>query len=168
MKVERKEEEEQQQQQKQQKQDQKAANANKNDWINKEETKVNRELFNKHFHYQTPSALLKDLYKTNDKEKNSLLVNVVNNGLRDLMEEINKMSKKERQIEKTDKIVTIIKRTLKFNEQQQSGRGLKFLTPNQMRSRLSITLAQLKPGNNSVKLKNEIRQLLYSLYCSKK
>ena len=37
-----------------------------------------------------------------------------------------------------------------------------------MLSRLPITLAQLKAGNNSQKLKNEIRQLLYSLYLSKK
>ena len=37
-----------------------------------------------------------------------------------------------------------------------------------MLSRLPITLAQLKAGNNSQKFKNEIRQLLYSLYISKK
>ena len=37
-----------------------------------------------------------------------------------------------------------------------------------MLSRLPITLAQLKAGNNSEKLKNEIRQLLYSFYRSKK
>ena len=37
-----------------------------------------------------------------------------------------------------------------------------------MLSRLPITLAQLKAGNNSRRLKNEIRQLLYSLYRSKK
>ena len=36
--------------------------------------------------------------------------------------------------------------------------GLKILTPNQMLSTLPITLAQLKAGNNSEKLKNEIRQ----------
>ena len=48
------------------------------------------------------------------------------------------------------------------------GQGLKILTPDQMLSRLPITLAQLKAGNNSEKLKNEIRQLLYSLYRSKK
>ena len=48
------------------------------------------------------------------------------------------------------------------------GQGLKILTPNQMLSRLPITLAQLKAGNNSEKLKNEIRQILYSLYRSKK
>ena len=50
----------------------------------------------------------------------------------------------------------------------QQGQGLKILTPDQMLGRLPITLAQLKAGNNSQKLKNEIRQLLYSLYRSKK
>ena len=52
--------------------------------------------------------------------------------------------------------------------QNQQGQGLKILTPNQMLSRLPISLAQLKEGNNSEKLKNEIRLLLYSLYRSKK
>ena len=52
--------------------------------------------------------------------------------------------------------------------QKQSGKGLKILTPDQMLSRLPIILAQLKAGNNSEKLKNEIRQLLYSLYRSEK
>ena len=41
-------------------------------------------------------------------------------------------------------------------------------TPGQMLSRLAISLAQLKAGNNSEKLKNEIRQILYCLYRSKK
>ena len=47
-------------------------------------------------------------------------------------------------------------------------KGLKILTSNQMLSRLPISLAQLKAGNNSEKFKNNIRQLLYSLYTSKK
>ena len=50
---------------------------------------------------------------------------------------------------------------------KQRGAELKTLTPDQMLSRLPITLAQLKAGNNSQKLKNEIRKLLYSLYHSK-
>ena len=50
----------------------------------------------------------------------------------------------------------------------QQGKGLKMLTPNQMLSRLPISLAQLKAGHNYQKLKNKIRQLLYSLYRSKK
>ena len=53
-------------------------------------------------------------------------------------------------------------------KKNQQGQGFKTLTPNQMLSKLPITLAQLKAGNNSEKLKNEIRQLLYSLYRSKK
>ena len=49
----------------------------------------------------------------------------------------------------------------------QQGKSLTILSPSQMLSRLSITLAQLKAGNNSKKLKNGIRQLFYSLYRSK-
>ena len=48
------------------------------------------------------------------------------------------------------------------------GSGLKILTPQQMLARLPILLAQIKAGNNYRELKNEIRQLLYSLYRSKK
>ena len=138
-----------------------------NEWVNKQETSINKKLFKNYFSFQTPSALLKELYKTNDKEKNRLLVSVINSGLKDLKEEINKMSKEERINKKSGKIVNIVKKVLKFNKQNQEGQGLKILTPSQMFSRLPITLAQLKAGNNSEKLKNEIRQLLYSLYCSK-
>ena len=53
-------------------------------------------------------------------------------------------------------------------EQNQRGQGLKILTPSQMLSRLPVSLAQLKAGNNSEKLKNEIRQFLHSLYRPKK
>ena len=77
------------------------------------------------------------------------------------------MSEKEREIEKPDKIVKIVREILKFNKQKQERQGIKLLTPNQMLSRLPISLAQLEAGNNSNKFKNEIRQLLYSLYHSK-
>ena len=71
-------------------------------------------------------------------------------------------------IEEDKKIINIVENILHFNQLEQQGSGLKILTPNQMLSRLPITLAQLKAVNNSEKLKNEIRQLLYSLYRSKK
>ena len=45
--------------------------------------------------------------------------------------------------------------------------GLKILTPKQMIQRLPIALAQVKAGNNSQNLLNEIRQIIYSLYQSK-
>ena len=64
-------------------------------------------------------------------------------------------------------MLEIVERILCLNQLNQAEQGLKILTPNQMLSRLPITLSQLKDGNNSDKLKNEIRQLLYSLYRSK-
>ena len=47
------------------------------------------------------------------------------------------------------------------------GKGLKILTPKQRLQRLPIALAQVKAGNNSENLLNEIRQIIYSLYQSK-
>ena len=50
-------------------------------------------------------------------------------------------------------------------EELKEGKELKNLTPNKLLTRLPILLAQIKAGNNSYKLKNEIRQiLLYLLY----
>ena len=50
---------------------------------------------------------------------------------------------------------------------EQEGTGLKIFTPNQMLKRLPIALPQVKAGNNSDSLLNEIRQMVYSLYRSK-
>ena len=48
-----------------------------------------------------------------------------------------------------------------------SGSGLKILTNEQMLNGLPILFAQIQAGNNSKSLKNEVRQILYSLYRSK-
>ena len=77
------------------------------------------------------------------------------------------MSEEEKETKNPNEIADIVEKILEFNRQQQ-GQGLKILTPSQIINRLPISLAQLKTGNNSEKLKNEIRQLLYSLYLSKK
>ena len=53
------------------------------------------------------------------------------------------------------------------SQNKMKGRGLKILTPKQMLQRLPIALAQVKAGNNSESLLNEIRQIVYSLYQSK-
>ena len=69
------------------------------------------------------------------------------------------MSEDEKEIEKPDKILKLLKveEILDFNnKQKQIGKSLKILTPSQMLSRLPISLAQLKAGNNSEKL-NKIR-----------
>ena len=52
-------------------------------------------------------------------------------------------------------------------DSKQEGTGIKILTPKQMLQRLPISLGQIKAGNNSQSLLNEIRQIVYSLYESK-
>ena len=52
-------------------------------------------------------------------------------------------------------------------DSKQEGTGLKILAPKQMVQRLTISLAQIKAGNNSQSLSNEVRQIVYSLYQSK-
>ena len=134
----------------------------------KKETGIDNAIFQNHFSFQRPSDMLKAVYTTNDKKKNNRLVNVIKSGLSDLKNGIEDMGEKEKEIEKPNEVIDVVEKILEFNKQNQSGQGLKTLTPDQMLSRLPVTLAELKAGNNSQKLKNEIRQLLYSLYRSKK
>ena len=68
--------------------------------------------------------------------------------------------------ENPNKIVHIVEKILDFNKQQK-GKGIKILTPKQMLQRLPIALAQVKSGNASENLLNEIRQIIYSLYREK-
>ena len=102
-----------------------------------------------------------------DVNENQLYL--INESLTKMKNIIRKVPENKRfKIEENEKIIEIVERILELNSENQLGLGLKILTPNQMLSRLPISLAQLKAGNNSEKLKNEIRQLLYSLYRSKK
>ena len=74
----------------------------------------------------------------------------------------------QKKIRTRNNVVEIVELILKFNQLEQEGSPLKILATNQMLSSLPISLAQLKAGNNSKKLENEIRQILYSVYRSKK
>ena len=65
---------------------------------------------------------------------------------------------KKKKIEKQNEIVDTVEKILDSNGQQQ-GQDLKILTPDQMLSRLLISLAQLNAENNSEILKNEISQI---------
>ena len=114
--------------------------------------------------------MIKNIYKTKNRNKNNKLVQQIKKRWSDLKDEIKKMSEDEKEAEKPDIILEILEEIHIFNREnrKQQGLGLKILTLNQMLSRLPISLAQLKAGNNSEKLKNEIRQLLYSLCRSKK
>ena len=122
----------------------------------------------KYFGFQDLISIQKELYKTKNAGKNNKLVNVIKSGLKDLKKDIEQMGDDVKEIEKPDEIVDIVEKILEYNRQNQERQGLKMLTPHQMLSRLPITLAQIKSGNNLEKLKNKIRQLLYSLHRSRK
>ena len=85
--------------------------------IENESKDINYELFKKHFKFVAPMA--KKLFETKDKNKNNKLVNVINSGLIDLKYELEKMSKKEIEIEKPDKILKIVEEILNFNKKIQ-------------------------------------------------
>ena len=74
--------------------------------------------------------------------------------------------KKDVESDELKNIVKELERSI-FGYEGFSGSGLKILTDKQMLNRLLILLTQIQAGNNSIKLKNEIRQILYSLYRSK-
>ena len=61
--------------------------------------------------------MLKAVYTTNDRKKNKDLVNVIKSGLSDLKNEIENMSKEEKEIEKPDKMADIVEKILEFNRQ---------------------------------------------------
>ena len=82
---------------------------------------------------------------------------------------LKKCLKMKKKLSNQIKYWKFFKKILDFNKEiQKQGLGLKVLTPDQILRRLPISLAQLNAGNNSEKMKNEIRQLLNSLYRSKK
>ena len=112
--------------------------------------------------------ITKTLNETAGSQENKAQVNTIENRLPNLMEAF-KISPTgdAKQIKNRNNMLEIVGRILYFNQLNQSGQGLKIQTPNQMLSRLPIFLAQLKAGNNSEKLKNEVRQLLHSLHRSK-
>ena len=95
-------------------------------------------------------------------------IDTINKQLTKFKNSVKNMPKNDKlKSEENEKIIDVVEKILEFDRQKQ-GQGLNMLTPDLIISRLPITLAQLKAGNNSEKLKNEIRQLLYSLYRSKK
>ena len=112
--------------------------------------------------------MLKAVYNTNSKMKNTDLINVIKSGLSNLKDEIKEMSEDEIKIENPHKTVDSVENILEFDRRNQEGQRLEILTPDQMLKRLPIFLVQLKAVKNSENLKNDIRQLLYSLYRSKK
>ena len=102
-----------------------------------------KNYFSTFYYLLVPSALAEKLYDTKNKNKNNELLIEIKNRWRNLKDEIKKMSEDEKEIEQPDKILEIVEKVLDFNKKirKQQGLELKILTPNQMLSRLPITLA---------------------------
>ena len=69
---------------------------------------------------------------------------MIKSRLVDLKNEIKKIAENEKEIENPDELVNFVEKILDFNNQNLEGQGIKILTPDQMLSRLPITLAQLQ------------------------
>ena len=129
------------------------------DKIKGKEQNINSELLKRYFNYQSPSKMYNILSDTkNTQKKYNIQVNLIKSGLINLKIDIGNATKDDtKKIEEMNKIAGIAELILYFNNDDQQGQSLKVLAPNQMLSRLPITLALLKAGNNSKKLENEIR-----------
>ena len=113
--------------------------------------------------YQDLSFLEKDLLKV-IQAKNEHMINPVNDSLIGLRNAVNKKEIPEN--EDLDKVINILEKILYFYKQQKCKR-LKILNRKQLLQRLPIVLVQVKAGNTSKNLLNEICQIIYSLYLAK-
>ena len=131
---------------------------------------MNYELLKKYVtNYLSPSSEMYKKLRETEGDRNEDQVYSIKEVLNGIKEAIKNVPEDRKYMtEENEKIINIVEHILCFNQLEQQGQGLKILTPNQMLSRLPYFLPQLKAGNNSEKLKNEIGQLLYSLYRSKK
>ena len=118
---------------------------------------------------------LKDYKKNPEKlQMYNTLITRLNIGLKRLENHINNRFEDEVENKKLDYLSDLVRQIIDASQkemkksegsaaQEQKGKGLKILTPKQMITKLPILLAQSKAGNNSQKLKNDIRQIVYSL-----
>ena len=126
-------------------------------------------MFREYLEYSSPSDMYKSLSNTIGSEENEAQANAIKDKLANLMEVFkSRPTSNTKKIKNRNNMVQIVQRILEFNQLNQSGEGLTILTPNQMLKRFPIALVQLNAGNNSEKLKSEIRQILHSLHRSKK
>ena len=129
-------------------------------WIKERQKNIDMNLFKKEFDYETPEKMLEYLHSletTDDYNQGTSLIEESFTDFKNMVEDMSESDEKNMGI----KIFKIVDKILEFasKERKQKEEGLKILTPNEMLRRLPISLAQLKAGNNSEKLKNEIRQL---------
>ena len=125
-----------------------------------DEKDINDEIFWDYFKYKNPSFLAKDLIRA-IQAKHEQIVNNVNDGLIDLRNDINRKEISEN--EHPTKVVKIVEKIVDFNKRQNCKR-IEIFNPKPKLQRLPMALAQVKAGNTSEKLLNEISKIIYSLY----
>ena len=101
--------------------------------------------------------MTKKIHETKNADENENFVNLLKNGLVVSETESEEMLENEIGNEKLYEIVDIVDKILYYNDENQEEQGLRIVTPNQMLSRLLFSLAQLKVGNSSEKVNNEMR-----------
>ena len=116
------------------------------------------------YNYRSPSDMYKKLFERKGavNEHHVYLIKEVSTKMKKMIKNV--CEDNAPKIGTNKQIIDLVESILEFNNKFQLGQGIKILTLNQMLSRLPISSAQLKAGNNYEKLKNEFRQLLYSLY----
>ena len=120
----------------------------------KKEKKISLEFFRRYFGYSSPSDMSKALNETKKPGKNRAEVNTIENRLTNLIETLKSSPTSDaKEIKNRNSMLEFVELILYFNQQNQVGKRLKILTPNQMFSRLPISLVQVKAGNNLEKLK---------------
>ena len=135
---------------------------------------INPKIIKHYFGFNSLNEISKFLNEDSvDKAAN---VTTIDQALTNLKTHIKKLSREGKQTAQLKLLANSVNKILNdaideaFNKvyndaiNEQQGQGLKILTPQQIITRLPILLAQLNGGNNSQKLKNEIRQIMYSLY----
>ena len=88
-----------------------------NKLVNKEKADMNWGLFQKHFKFTKPSALLKELYRIKNKKESNKLAELIKSGLKDIKDEIKEMSESEIEMERSNKMVDLVQEILEFNRQ---------------------------------------------------
>ena len=128
-----------------------------------------KELFNKIKNNQIRFSEAMNKQKDFLKKINEVKMDKKNDEQKEVIENLNKFYNSREEVINffRDYIEILSDANYDAKQNETKGKGLKILTPKQMLQRLPIALAQVKAGNNSESLLNEIRQIVYSLYQSK-
>ena len=109
--------------------------------ITKKEKKISPEMFERYFGYPNPSYIFKALSKTKNSGENKAQVNIIENRLPNLIQVLKSSpTSNVKKIKNRNNLLEFVERILYFNQLNQLGKRLKILTPNQMLSRLPISL----------------------------